>query len=65
VAFLSKNIKVFTPADVTTYGENEVNPSLAGLQRDDVEAIWKSIVGLYKTGLHPRSRFVSGATGKL
>ena len=31
----------------------EVNPSLAGLQRDNVEAIWKSVVGLYKGGLHP------------
>ena len=50
---LAKTIKVYNPDDVTTYGENEVNPSLAGLQRDNVEAIWKSVVGLYKGGLHP------------
>lgn len=50
---LSKKIKVYHPADVTTYGQNEVDPRHAGMPRDDVEAIWKSVVKLYQTGLHP------------
>jgi len=49
---LGKSVRVFDPEEVTTQAE-EVPPNSVGLRQDDVEAIWKAVVRLYKTGLHP------------
>ena len=37
---------------VTTIGD-EVDPADVGLTRDNVEAIWKSVRSLYRSGIHP------------
>lgn len=42
------------PSAVTSINEAaEVEPAQAGLRRDDVEAVWRSVVRLYRSGLHP------------
>jgi hypothetical protein len=37
---------------VTTVGEED-DPEAGGVQRANVDAIWKSAVGLYRSGVHP------------
>lgn len=51
--FISTQIRVFHPESVTSRNPAEVHPAEGGLTHRDVEAIWQSVVTLYKTGLHP------------
>jgi CubicO group peptidase (beta-lactamase class C family) len=37
---------------VTTVG-SEIDPADVGLERDDVERVWRSVRGLYRSGVHP------------
>jgi CubicO group peptidase (beta-lactamase class C family) len=39
--------------EVTSRNPAEVNPREVDLTDDDVEAIWRSVIALYDTGLHP------------
>lgn len=50
---LPVTVKVFNPEEVTTRSHREVDPRAVGLQPEDVEAIWTSVVQYYKLGLHP------------
>ena len=49
---LPNRIRRYNPEDVTTLSQ-EVDPQDVGVSRDDVEAIWRSIVQFYRLGLHP------------
>jgi CubicO group peptidase (beta-lactamase class C family) len=46
-------VRVFEPQEVTARGAFEADPGSVGLTRDDVEAIWTSVVDYYRTGFHP------------
>lgn len=50
---LPNTIRVFDPEDVTTRSDREVPAEDLGLSPDAVEEIWRAVVGLYRTGLHP------------
>jgi CubicO group peptidase (beta-lactamase class C family) len=41
------------PADEVTSIGPEADPVEAGVQRDDIDAIWRAAVGAYDTGLYP------------
>ena len=48
------HVRRVRPDDVTSVNAAaEVDPREVGLGRDDVEAMWSSVVRLYETGLHP------------
>ena len=48
------HVHPFPPEEVTSRSvDGEANPRSVGLAREDVEAIWGSVVRLYRTGLHP------------
>lgn len=48
------HIRVYPVDAVTSRNQAaEVDPRAAGLDGDDVDAIWDSVVRLYRTGLHP------------
>jgi len=48
------HVTAFPPEEVTSRNtDGEVDPRSVGLSRDDVEAMWGSIVRLYRTRLHP------------
>jgi CubicO group peptidase (beta-lactamase class C family) len=52
--WISSRIRSFAPEEVTSRNRDaEVNPREVGLGYDDIEAIWSSVLTLYKTGLHP------------
>ena len=53
----SRKIKVYTPADVTTYGDDEVNPALAGSAAGFmgfgqwlIAAVTAQVVGMIQNG---------------
>lgn len=50
---LPVSVRVFDPREVTTRSHRETDPRAVGLQAADIEAIWDSVVRLYRTGLHP------------
>ncbi len=51
---LAMHVRVFPPDEVTSRNADaEVDPRSAGLVQEDVDAIWKSVVRLYGTGLQP------------
>jgi len=43
----------------------EEDPRAAGLSQDDVEAIWRSVTGCYRRGLHPAIGFCLRRRGKV
>lgn len=47
------HVRRFRADEVTTISDREVDPRDAGLTRDDVEAIWASVVDFYRFGLQP------------
>jgi CubicO group peptidase (beta-lactamase class C family) len=47
------HVRVYPPEEVTSRSPLEEPPGAAGLTNDDVDAIWRSVVRLYETGLHP------------
>jgi CubicO group peptidase (beta-lactamase class C family) len=56
------------PADEVTSvegGEDEVDPGEAGLDPDDVQAIWRAAVGAYRTGLYPALSICVRRRGKV
>jgi CubicO group peptidase (beta-lactamase class C family) len=60
------HVRSFPPEQVTSrHAEVEVDPREVGLTKDDVEAIWSSIVRLYRTGLHPGIGFCLRRRGKI
>ena len=52
-ALLPVTVHAFDPKDVTRKSHRETDPRGVGLTSVDVEAIWDSVVRLYRTGLHP------------
>jgi CubicO group peptidase (beta-lactamase class C family) len=46
------HVRVYDADEVTTRG-TEAEPRAGGLGRADVDAIWRAVVRLYQTGLHP------------
>jgi CubicO group peptidase (beta-lactamase class C family) len=51
---LAMHVRAFPPDEVTSRNEGaEVEPRAGGLAQEDVDAIWKSVVRLYETGLQP------------
>jgi CubicO group peptidase (beta-lactamase class C family) len=52
--WISSRVRSFPPEQVTSRNAAaEVDPRDVGLSHDDVDAIWDSVLTLYKTGLHP------------
>ncbi len=47
------HVRVHTPDEVTSRSPQEEDPAAAGLSVSDVDAMWRSVVRLYQTGLHP------------
>jgi len=47
------HVQVYPADDVTSRNPEEEAPGAAGLAAQDVDAIWRSAVRLYNTGLHP------------
>ena len=47
------HVRTGDPERVTSRSPREVDPREAELSRDDVEAMWRAIVRLYRGGLHP------------
>ncbi|MGB8328807.1 MAG: serine hydrolase domain-containing protein [Polyangiales bacterium] len=50
---LPLTIRVFDPEEVTTKSHRETDPRGVGLTKNDIDAIWDSVVSFYKAGLHP------------
>ena len=51
---LSQMVRRYPPEEVTSiHHEAEVDPAEVGLTAADVDAIWNSVVLLYRSGLHP------------
>jgi CubicO group peptidase (beta-lactamase class C family) len=51
---LAMHVRVFPPDEVTSRNAGaEVEPDASGLVQEDVDAIWRSVVRLYETGLQP------------
>lgn len=53
---LPSRVRTSPPEEVTTVGD-EVDPRDVNLRRSEVDAIWRSVVRLYRTGLHPAIGF--------
>ncbi len=51
--WLPVRVASFDPDTVTTRSAREIDPREVGMTRDDVEAIWSSVVRYYRMGLHP------------
>lgn len=48
------HVRSFPPEEVTSRSpDGEVDPRSVGLSREDVDEIWRSVVRLYRTRLHP------------
>jgi len=60
-------IHVFDPEEVTSAegGEPEEHPRAVGLRRRDVDAIWRDVVTLYRTGLYPAIALCLRRRGKV
>jgi CubicO group peptidase (beta-lactamase class C family) len=51
---LAMHVRAFPPDEVTSRNADaEAEPREGGLTKEDVDAIWKSVVRLYETGLQP------------
>jgi CubicO group peptidase (beta-lactamase class C family) len=51
---LPMHVRVYPPGEVTSRNpEEESRPERAGLAIADVDAIWRAVLRLYETGLHP------------
>ena len=46
-------IRPFRPEEVTTRSDREVDPRKVGLAKEDVDAIWRSVVRCYRGRLYP------------
>jgi CubicO group peptidase (beta-lactamase class C family) len=63
---LTKHCRPFPAHEVTTVNTAaEVDPREAALSGDDVDAIWRSVERLYKTGLQPGMGFTLRRRGKV
>ena len=51
--FLQRRIRMFPADDVTSRSEREVAVGVTGLDHETIAHIWRAVVRLYKTGLHP------------
>ncbi|MDB4966685.1 MAG: class beta-lactamase-related serine hydrolase [Myxococcales bacterium] len=51
--WISTKVRKFAPSEVTSINPAEADPSAGGLARGDVDEIWRAVVRLYETGLHP------------
>ncbi len=49
----TKKVRVFPADEVTRISAAEQDPRLAGLTKDDVDAIWSAVVRFYRCGLQP------------
>jgi CubicO group peptidase (beta-lactamase class C family) len=47
------HVRSFPPEEVTSKSPAEQPPSAGGLRPEDVDEIWRSVLRLYATGLHP------------
>lgn len=67
--FVSKTMRTIdVPSDlspITTYDPaDEADPADAGMNREDVEAIWASVENLYRTGVYPGLSFCMRRLGQ-
>jgi len=51
--WISTKVRKFAPAEVTSISPSEADPRAAGLACADIDEMWRSVVRLYETGLHP------------
>lgn len=60
-------IRVFDPDEVTSTegGEPEEHPRAVGLRQRDVDAIWRDVTALYRTGLYPAIALCLRRRGKV
>lgn len=62
---LRRSVRVYPPEEVTTISPDEVPAAEVGLAQDDVEAIWRSVVRFYKTGIQPAITLTIRRHGKI
>jgi CubicO group peptidase (beta-lactamase class C family) len=63
---LLHHVRVFPAEEVTRRNEaEECDPREAGLDRDDVDAVWRSVVRFYEQGLHPAIALCLRRRGKV
>lgn len=62
--FVASLVKVYPPEEVTRTAP-EADPGEAGVTRDAVDKIWRSVVRLYQTGLHPAISLCVRKRGKV
>jgi len=60
-----RRVRVLPAHEVTSIGNNEVDPEEVGLVRADVEAIWATVLNYYKTGLQPAINLCMHRYGKV
>jgi CubicO group peptidase (beta-lactamase class C family) len=65
VNMFQKLIKVASPHQVTCISPDEEDPLSAGVPPENIDAIWNSVVSLYKTGLHPAIALCIRRNGKI
>jgi CubicO group peptidase (beta-lactamase class C family) len=53
MAKIWRRVRIDDPEAVTRRAGDEVDPRSVGLTEADIEAIWSSVVRLYKTAIHP------------
>lgn len=60
-------IRAYAPEEVTSTqgGEPEVDPAEAGLTRQQADAIWRAVVGTYRSRLYPAIGFTLRRRGKV
>lgn len=51
--WISTKVRVYPAESVTSRNPREVEPQAGGLTRAGIDEMWKSVVKLYDTGLHP------------
>ena len=57
--------KIFPPEEVTHHSPQEIDPREVGLEREDIESIWREVVRYYQTGLHPALSICIRRQGKI
>ena len=60
-----RRIRGFAPDDVTRMASDEVSETEVGLSSGSVEQIWRSVVNLYRVGLHPALALCVRVRGKV
>lgn len=62
---IRRAVRVYPVEEVTTRSEREVPPAEGGLDQEAIDAIWKSVEMLYRTGIHPAIALTVRRKGKI